>query len=156
MLDQANSGAITRQEFGQIIADKLGVSYDQYQAIYDRDEQPNKEIFEYIQSDLKPNFKLAVVSNAASGSVERRIPAEKMALFDTKIISADVNLLKPDPKIFQLALERLGVSAEETVFTDDRQEYLGGADAVGIHTILYTVAEDFKKQLREILENSHV
>jgi HAD superfamily hydrolase (TIGR01509 family) len=153
MLDKANSGAISRQEFGHIIAEKINVSYEAYQEVYDRDEQPNEEIFSYIASDLKPNFKLAVVSNAASGSVERRITAQKMALFDQKIISADVKLLKPDPRIFQLALDRLGVTAEETVFTDDRKEYLSGAVSLGIHTILYEGPESFKLQLTQLLSD---
>jgi len=55
--------------------------------------------------------------------------------FDVLVISAEVGIAKPDALIFSLALERLGVSAEEAVFVDDFVENIEAARAYGLHTV---------------------
>lgn len=56
-------------------------------------------------------------------------------LFDVVVESAVEGLRKPDPRIYALALERLGVSAPEAVFLDDIGRNLKPARALGMHTI---------------------
>ncbi len=55
--------------------------------------------------------------------------------FDDLVISAEVRLMKPDPQIYQLALERLGAEPEQAVFIDDSITNVLGAHGVGIHAI---------------------
>lgn len=57
-------------------------------------------------------------------------------LFHHVIDSSEVGLRKPDPKIFELALEQLGADAERTVFLDDFQGNLDAAARLGIRGIL--------------------
>ena len=76
---------------------------------------------------------LAVVSN-----FDRRLPALLDALglgvyLATVVLPSDAGAAKPDPRIFRLALERLGASAEQALFVgDDASRDLAGARAVGI------------------------
>jgi epoxide hydrolase-like predicted phosphatase len=74
-------------------------------------------------------------------------------LFDAVVDSAHVGMRKPDPRIFQLALERLGgVPPEQAVFLDDFQGNVAAAERVGIRGIL--VEEDPRpamKALRALL-----
>ena len=57
--------------------------------------------------------------------------------FDHTIFSGDVGLWKPDPRIFQMSLEALGVSADEAFFVGDRiVDDVGGAQAVGMRAVL--------------------
>jgi epoxide hydrolase-like predicted phosphatase len=58
-------------------------------------------------------------------------------LFDVIVFSSEVGVCKPDPHIFQCALEQLGVDASATVFIDDRENNVNGAKALGIHAIQY-------------------
>ena len=51
--------------------------------------------------------------------------------------SCRVRLAKPDPGIFQLALDKLQVRAEETLFIDDRPENIRAAEAAGISGIVF-------------------
>jgi len=83
--------------------------------------------------------------------VRKRIPEDKMALFDEVFISGEVGILKPDPRLFKMALRALDVDANDAVFVDDHQEYIDGAVAVGLHTILFTSLEDFKLKLQTLL-----
>ena len=57
-------------------------------------------------------------------------------LFDDVIDSSEVGIRKPDRRIYELALERLGVTAEEAVFVDDAPGNIAGAEAVGIAGVL--------------------
>ena len=57
----------------------------------------------------------------------------------------------PTPRIYQLALDRLGVPPEEAVFTDDHEEYLAGAEGLGIKTVKYNDLPTFRAKLEQIL-----
>jgi epoxide hydrolase-like predicted phosphatase len=67
-------------------------------------------------------------------------------LFDATVISGDVGLHKPQPEIYRLGAERIGVAPERCVFVDDLRENVTGAEAVGMTAILHrdpetTIAE---------------
>ena len=67
-------------------------------------------------------------------------------LFDATVISGDVGLHKPQPEIYRLACERLGVGRRSAVFVDDLRENVAGAEAVGMAAVLHrdsaaTIAE---------------
>ncbi len=55
---------------------------------------------------------------------------------DELVLSCEVGAAKPDPAIFETALESLGVRAEEALFVDDQRAFCDGAAALGIHAVL--------------------
>lgn len=57
-------------------------------------------------------------------------------LFDDVVDSSEVGLRKPDPAIYELSLERLGVTAGEALFLDDAPGNVAGAEAVGMRAVL--------------------
>ena len=71
--------------------------------------------------------------------------------FDAVIESAVVGLRKPDPRIYALALERLGVAAPEVVFLDDIGRNLKPARALGMHTIKVDAEEQALAELARLL-----
>ena len=58
-------------------------------------------------------------------------------------------MAKPDPAIYEIAVERSGLPAAELVFVDDKQANVDGAIAVGLDGILFTGADDLRRALRE-------
>ena len=77
----------------------------------------------------------ALLSNSWSSRqywVEGYEPTE---LFDAVIISGEVGLRKPDPRIYHLAAERLGLSPDVCVFVDDFRENVDAAAGVGMHAL---------------------
>jgi epoxide hydrolase-like predicted phosphatase len=62
------------------------------------------------------------------------IPVDE--LFEVVIDSSHAGVRKPDPKIFRLALDALGVGAEQSVFLDDFPGNIAAANALGIRGIL--------------------
>jgi putative hydrolase of the HAD superfamily len=88
---------------------------------------------------LKQSYSLAVVSDAQSVYGVPELHAAGLAeYFDPIIISGDYGFRKPDPRLFQVALDRLGVLPEEAIFVgNDRFRDVLGAQQVGMKTILF-------------------
>jgi putative hydrolase of the HAD superfamily len=72
-------------------------------------------------------------------------------LFDATVVSHEVGLRKPDPAIYRLALDRLGVEAEATVLIDDMKDNIEAAETLGITGVLHVDATSTEARLRELL-----
>jgi len=62
---------------------------------------------------------------------------DTLELFDAIVISGEVGLHKPQPEIYLLACERLGVEPADAIFVDDLRENIAGAEAVGMAGVLH-------------------
>jgi putative hydrolase of the HAD superfamily len=72
-------------------------------------------------------------------------------LFDAVVISAEVRMRKPEPRIFQLATEQIGLRPQECVFIDDIEENIAAAQAIGLVGVLHTSARETSERLTELL-----
>jgi putative hydrolase of the HAD superfamily len=85
----------------------------------------------------------ALVSNCSHNT---RPLVERLGLeeeFDQVILSVEVRAMKPDPAIYRITLDRLGVEdATRAVFVDDQTSYCDGAAAVGLQTYLILRPEE--------------
>ncbi|HEV7824275.1 MAG TPA: HAD family phosphatase [Mycobacteriales bacterium] len=73
------------------------------------------------------------------------------ALFDAVVISGEVGLRKPEPEIYRLTAERLGLGPEECVFVDDLAPNVRGAAAVGMVGVHYVDHGRVVTELEELL-----
>ena len=69
------------------------------------------------------------------------------ARFRDIVVSGEVRLLKPDPAIYYLALDRFGLRPQDALFVDDRLINVEGAEAVGLRGHLFTTAEGLRTRL---------
>jgi len=67
--------------------------------------------------------------------------------FYDAVVSADVGLLKPDPKIYEILIKQCQILPQESVFMDDMPANVLGAQKAGIHAFQFTTAEDAQQQL---------
>ncbi|HLO34168.1 MAG TPA: HAD family phosphatase [Anaerolineales bacterium] len=110
----------------------------------------DRTLLDYIRS-LRGKYKTGLISNAW-GDLRDYIVREKFDdAFDKLIISAEVGAVKPEAKIFQLALEQFGVSPKEAVFVDDFHINIEGCEKVGIKGILFKDPESTLRQLKKLL-----
>lgn len=110
----------------------------------------DRTLLEYVRS-LRGNYKTGIISNAWS-DLRDFIAREKFDdAFDDMIISAEVGAMKPEPKIFQIALERFGVKPKEAVFVDDFYANIEGCEKVGMQGIHFRDAESTLQQLKKLL-----
>ncbi|HEX9797385.1 MAG TPA: HAD family phosphatase [Anaerolineales bacterium] len=114
-------------------------------------DQVDQPLVEYIRQ-LRPAYRTALLSNAWP-TVRHMIEQEwRFAeAFDVVILSAEVGLVKPDPAIYQLALDQLGVAAEAAVFLDDFRENVAGARQVGLQAIQFRTTEQAISDLEALL-----
>lgn len=82
-----------------------------------------------VLAQLQGRVLLGLLSNA--GPALRPAITPLLSFFDDVVISAEVGCRKPDPEIFQLALARLGVQAEDTLLIDDFAHNIAAARELG-------------------------
>lgn len=98
-----------------------------------------------IEALAKRDLAVGIISNS-DGRLERRLEGMGIReLFAFVIDSAVVGVSKPDPRIFELALEASGVPAEEAVYVGDYYEVdVVGARGVGIRPVLFDPVEAYE------------
>ena len=67
------------------------------------------------------------------------------------VISAEIQMMKPEPEIYLHLLERFGLNAQESVFVDDMQANVDAAKAVGLHAIRFQTATQCQQALDQLL-----
>lgn len=113
--------------------------------------QRNQTLIDYSQQ-LRANYKIGLLSNIGSGGMEAFFTAQQRAeLFDAVVLSSDVGMAKPDPEIFQLMADRLGVGVEECLMIDDAESNCDGARAAGMQAMMYTETTEAIANLAESL-----
>src|SRR5262245_28361649 len=80
----------------------------------------------------------ALLSNSGP-EVMARVRAERRIeqVFDAVVISCEVGLSKPDPRIYRLCLDRLGLEPPDVLFVDDRPDNIDGAARIGLRTLQF-------------------
>ncbi len=97
----------------------------------------NTELVTFF-AGLRPRYPTAILSNSFVGA--RRKEEERYRfheMTDHIIYSHEVGLAKPDPRIYTLTCERLGVQPVEMIFLDDWEANIAAAREFGIHGILF-------------------
>lgn len=95
-------------------------------------------------------LRVGLVSNCASEGPALWPDFEYAQLVDDAVFSCDVGVKKPDPAIFRLACERLGVEPREALFVDDQEPNVTAARATGLGAVRYGPDGDITS-LREVL-----
>jgi putative hydrolase of the HAD superfamily len=136
------------------VAERLGLDPEQRENLrkdFWRGEVLDLELVGYIRG-LKANYRTGLISNAWR-EIRQDIENEwRIAdAFDDLIISAEVGLAKPDPRIYQLALTGLGVEASQSIFVDDFLENLEAAAALGMHTVQFVNRSQAQQQVESLL-----
>jgi putative hydrolase of the HAD superfamily len=112
----------------------------------------NWELLEFI-TNLHPRYKVSLLSNAWDDLRKTMHERWNMdVLFDDLVISAEVGIVKPDPRVFHLAVERLGVQPAEAVFIDDMQINVEAARQQGLEGIQFLDTRQTLARLQIVLD----
>ena len=114
-----------------------------------RSYQPKLDMFHLVKSLKAKGYKTALLSNTESPMVplfHDKHPDHALH-FDTLIFSCIEGHRKPHAPIYELTLQRLQTTPEETLFVDDKEENVMGAQKVGMHGHVFKTANALKKEL---------
>ena len=150
---QAAIGAISPQQHWEAVMKRLKRPAEELAAIQEEffaGDIVDRQLVDYIRS-LRGKYKTGLISNNW-GDLRESLVREKFDdAFDYVIISAEVGVAKPDPKIFQIALKQAGVRANEAVFVDDFYVNIEGCEKVGMKGIQFKDAPSTLQQLKLLL-----
>jgi epoxide hydrolase-like predicted phosphatase len=152
---QCDAGVITRQQFFAEIKELTGKTLRDVESLSSVEGVKNHKLIEYIRSLKEEDYKIAVLSNIGSRWItDVFLTDEEQASFDAMVLSFEVGTTKPDPEVYKIACEKLGVDPEEAVFVDDILAYCTAAEAVGLQAIQYKSYAQVKRDLNAVLNQS--
>jgi putative hydrolase of the HAD superfamily len=149
-LRKVETGQIEEEDFARRIGERLGV--ERTDGLIDRlfaRITPDGEMVAAVKRARSAGVKTGLLSNSmGSGRYDRESFPD---LFDGVVISGEVGFHKPQPEIFRLGAERIGLPPEECVFVDDLRENCEGAEAVGMTAVLHRGASSTLPELESLL-----
>ena len=148
-LGEANAHAVWESVGQQLQLDDA--SLRQLRRAFWQGDRLDRELLEFIR-DLRPERRTGLLSNAWP-ELRRDLEGRwNMAdAFDEIVISAEVGLAKPDPRIYALILERLDIQPANAVFVDDFEENVTAATAMGMQTVHFKDPQQVMEHLRSLL-----
>lgn len=148
---RATVGACTEREHWEAVGNTFGIlpaAMPAWRQQFWAGDRMDQQLLGWLNS-LRPAYTTALLSNAwpeARVSIHRNYP-KALNAFDLCIFSAEVQLAKPDERIYRLVCQRLGVKPAEAVFLDDVQENVDAAIKIGMRAIQF---RDVKQALADL------
>lgn len=95
-------------------------------------QEPIRPTEELVRDLKAAGYRLYVLSNMSREFIDflRRVPV--YSLFDGDVVSCEEHTVKPEPRIFEILIERFGLDTSETLFIDDRADNVHMAETFGI------------------------
>jgi epoxide hydrolase-like predicted phosphatase len=97
---------------------------------------PDEAMLDGVRAARRAGFRTGLLSNSWGAATAYDVDLLE-ELFDAWVISSEVGLRKPEPAIYELAAERLGLPPERCVYVDDLPGNLKPARALGMATVLH-------------------
>jgi epoxide hydrolase-like predicted phosphatase len=143
LLEDLETGALSEPDFELAFGRRLGLPPDGLIAGLFAHIRPEPKMVEAVAAARERGIVTGLLSNSWGLATDYDTLGD---IFDARVISAEEGMRKPDPRIYPLAAERMGLEPQEIVFVDDLGFNLKPAKQLGMATVLHedpdrTVAE---------------
>jgi putative hydrolase of the HAD superfamily len=152
-----DQGVISTEDYWKEFAKNSGVELDKELAaklpLWDIQmwSRINPVMIDWLEALHNSGLPTAILSNMTHSM--KAFMLENFAwlsYFNCHVFSCDIQVIKPHPAIYRHCLDCLGAAAEETLFIDDRQANIEGAQAIGIQAIRFHSAEQLRTDLERL------
>lgn len=92
-------------------------------------------------------FRTALLSNMPAAIRDYILGCPWLPDFDVRVFSCEFGRSKPAPGIYEHCLKQLGLAPSEALFLDDREPNIRGAEALGLHAILFCDAASASREI---------
>ncbi|MFL5846723.1 MAG: HAD family hydrolase [Solirubrobacteraceae bacterium] len=150
-------GEITEPEFLAVLeaelVETLGrpVSMARFSELFIGSLEVNEPMLTWLAGAKERGTRLALLTNNVKEWEPRwraMMPVDE--LFEVVVDSAYVGIRKPDPRIYEIVLERLGLPASACAFVDDLEHNIEAATALGMHAIWFRDNDQTLAELGEL------
>lgn len=135
-----------RSKYGLVIHDSISDEFKKWRGLV-----ANEDILALAKELKADGLNIAILSNVIEPTYNVIEQAGYYDLFDEVIASFKVGYVKPEKEIYEIALKRFNVTAEESIFIDDKQYCLDPAAEMGFKTILAQNPEQIIRDVRNCL-----
>jgi len=148
-------GKISEDDVWETVSEKWPIKPEMFQRIRRRlfsKRKLNQKLIKFM-GDLQADYQTAILSNA--GDRTRQVLEEDYHLdryVEAIIISAEEGVIKPDPRIYQIAMNRLGTAPEQSLFLDDHLENVLAAREFGMHAVQFINNQQAIQTMLDILQ----
>jgi len=157
LFDRATSGEITLLDMYESVVREVGSAQDpgelleKHLELYrEHSTRRNDGVLELI-ADLRKRYHVACLTNTEPEIAEINKVGGLFDPFERAFLSTDMRLRKPQPEIFLAVLKELACPPGESLYIDDREVHVAGAQSVGMTARLFRDCAQIKSELAEIL-----
>lgn len=150
---RSDYGYISRADYGKEVSELTGIQVDTFESVYWKHNVRNESAIEWVRAlKATDNYKIGLLSNIGREWLGDFLPEdERRELFDDEVLSSMVGMIKPDPAIFQLMADKLGVPASECIMIDDLFINIEGASRIGMQGIVFGSVTQARQDLERLL-----
>ena len=115
---------------------------------------PNTRMIEYMRELRTRGYRMAICTNNVrewEAQWRAKLPVDE--IFEVVVDSAFVGSRKPDPEIYELTLQRLGVDGEQSLFVDDMELNCDAARELGMQAVRFQTTEQAVEEIEAALAN---
>ena len=145
-------GELSEDDFGERFGELLELAPERRAGLVERmfaHVEPDETMLSALRRARAEGVRTGLISNSmGAGRYDRSTFPE---LFDGVVISGEVGMHKPEPAIYELGCERIGLAPAHCVFVDDLRENCAGAEAVGMTALLHRGADQTLPRLEKLL-----
>lgn len=156
--DRLDEGTLGIEEYWRGIADELGASWDaarihrlwvlDFRSWLSIDPDTLGVLLELAAGGTR----MALLSNAGADFASYFRSGTLGGLFESVFVSGELGMIKPAPAIFELVLRELGITAGQTVFIDNKEINVRGAQSLGITGHVFTGADGLRTFLTDLAD----
>jgi len=145
-----DSGDLRLGEFQSEVGKLVGRTSDEVGREIAAESHIDQDVVGLIKR-LKQRYRIGILSNIGADVLTNLIERNGLAeFFDVVIASSTLRLVKPNPNLFDYALQQLGFSCHEVVFVDDTDRNVEEAKRHGIESILFHSATQVESDLQKL------
>jgi len=150
LISEYETGRLSSEEHYRKVCRRLqmDISIEKFRELWGSMFLPEPLLSESFLQDLKKRYRLMLLSNTNEihfDFVIQHYPI--LGMIEERLLSYQAGCMKPEARIFELAIEKAGVAAENIFFTDDRPENIEAAQRAGIQALVFQSETQLKREM---------
>ena len=155
--EEMQLGKMPVKEFSDLAKKKFKLKADvckEWQSVYCSAMKVNNESIALARKLKEKGYSVSLISNISGLSAKMNKARGVFSDFEPVLLSYELGIVKPQKEIFELALKKLNLKAEECVFIDDRPDNLDIPQSMGFNVIHFRNSKQLEDDLRNLGVNS--